>query len=187
MRLLARVLDASALLSTIAGGVFIVLMMLNISLDVLAKYLFNHPLPGTFEIASGYYMVALVFLPLVAVSRGAGHIAVEMFSNMLPDRAQVWLAALVALLVGLFTGVFAWASTVEAIDRTIEGEVWQSGLETIIIWPSRWFLPVGLGLMAASALLACLRAVLDGIHEVTASGEAAAERDVGEEVSHGQC
>lgn len=181
MRLLARVLDASALLSTIAGGVFIVLMMVHVSLDVLSKYLLNHPLPGTFEIASGYYMVALVFLPLIAVSRGAGHIAVELFTNMLPDRIQRWLAALIALLVALFTGIFAWASTVEAMGRTIEGEVWQSGLETVIIWPSRWFLPIGLALMAASAALACLSGVRDGM------GEAAARRGVGEEGRHEQC
>ena len=46
------------------GGAALILMMLHIAADVVARYIFNAPLHGTVEIVSAYYMVAVVFLPL---------------------------------------------------------------------------------------------------------------------------
>jgi TRAP-type C4-dicarboxylate transport system permease small subunit len=53
----------------------------------------------------------------------------------------------------VFMSVFAWATAQEAITRTLDGEVVQTAADHLIIWPSRWFLPVGCGVMAAYVLL----------------------------------
>ena len=83
-RLLGRLANALAFL----GGIAVVLMMLHICADVIAKYVFNSPIPGTLEIVSNYYMVATVFLPLALVERKNAHIAVEILSQHLPTRGQ---------------------------------------------------------------------------------------------------
>ena len=38
------------------------LMMVQVTLDVLCKYLFNYPIPLTLEAVASFYMVALIFL-----------------------------------------------------------------------------------------------------------------------------
>ena len=65
------------------------LMMAHITLDVTGRVLFNHPLIGTIEVASSYYMVAVAYLPLAHVSRGDGQIIVELFTrNLAPGRIR---------------------------------------------------------------------------------------------------
>ncbi len=138
----------------IAGGVAMVLMMLHIVADVATKYLFNDPIDGTTEIVAAYYMVAVVFLPLAYVTFAEGHLIVELFTARLSGRplaALVGCAGLVTLLYLLF---FIYHTGVEAVRRTREGEAWETSVDLVAVWPSRWFLTVGLAAMALYVLLA---------------------------------
>ena len=47
-------------------------MMLHITADVVGKFVFNRPLPGTIPIVSQYYMVIAAFLPLAMVEKLSG-------------------------------------------------------------------------------------------------------------------
>jgi hypothetical protein len=49
------------------GAAIITLMALHVIADVSCRYLLNQPLPGTIEIVSLYYMVAVIYLPLAYV------------------------------------------------------------------------------------------------------------------------
>ncbi len=141
----------------IAGGVAMVLMMLHIVADVATKYLFNDPIDGTTEIVAAYYMVAVVFLPLAYVTFAEGHLIVELFTARLSGRplaALVGCAGLVTLLYLLF---FIYHTGVEAVRRTREGEAWETSVDLVAVWPSRWFLTVGLAAMALYVLLALVR------------------------------
>ena len=51
------------------GGAALILMMLHIAAEVVARYIFNSPLHGTVEIVSAYYMVAVVFFPVANIER----------------------------------------------------------------------------------------------------------------------
>jgi hypothetical protein len=50
----------------------------------------------------------------------------------------------------------------EAVLRTIDGEAWETSVDLVAVWPSRWLLPIGLGAMAAVVLVRILRDVRDG-------------------------
>ena len=48
----------------------------------------------------------------------------------------------------------------EAILRTREGEAWETSVDLVAVWPSRWLLPISGGLM-------CLYLVLRIVSDVT--------------------
>lgn len=134
------------------AGVVMLIMMLHVVADVVGRYVFASPIDGTLEIVSGYYMVALVFLPLAYVTRKNGHIFVELFTMRLrPSRVSLMDAA-AETLAFLYVGFLAWECGVEAWRRTMDGEAWETAEGLVAIWPSRWLLPLGLGLMAICLL-----------------------------------
>ncbi len=136
------------------AGVLILVMMVHVTADVFGRLAFSAPVEGTLEIVAGYYMVAVVFLPLAHVSRGEGHIFIELFTRGLPDRARSWMDAAAATLTFAYVALMAWQCAEEAMIQTAGGEMWETADDLIVIWPSRWLIPIGCALMAA--LFACL-------------------------------
>ena len=136
------------------AGVLILVMMVHVTADVFGRLAFSAPINGTLEIVAGYYMVAVVFLPLAHVSRGEGHIFIELFTRKLPYRTRSWMDAGASVLTFGYVALMAWQCGIEAIIQTEGGELWETADDLIVIWPSRWLIPIGCALMAA--LFACL-------------------------------
>ena len=76
-----RFLDRVTASFTMLAGVALILMLLQISVDVFSKYLFNTPLLWTMDVVASYMMVAIVFLPLAEVERENSHIRVELLTQ----------------------------------------------------------------------------------------------------------
>lgn len=138
---------------TMVAGLIVLLMMLQIVADVAGRMIFNHPIDGTTEIVSGYYMVAVIFFPLAYVAHNDGHITVELFTRHLPERRLAGLEAVIGVVCLLFTIWFAWESVSTAWLSTQHNEQWETSQGLVTIWPSRWFLPIGLGMMGIYILL----------------------------------
>ena len=125
-----------------------VLMVLHIVADVLLRYFFNQPLVSTIEIVTHWYMVALAFLPLGYVQWHREHLTVEAFTTTLPPSALRVLDVFVqSLCLGLLV-LFAYQTTLAAIDKTQIREALEGMWFEVPVWPTRWFLPLGLGIMA---------------------------------------
>jgi TRAP-type C4-dicarboxylate transport system permease small subunit len=135
------------------GALAIVLMMLHVVADVTGRWLFNHPLPGTIEIVSYYYMVMVTALPFAYVTRSQGQIAVEMFTSWLPPRPLLMVEVFAGLLLLIYVVLFAWKMGQEAIRMTMIGEIHDGGTMQIITWPSRWMPPIAMGVMACAMAL----------------------------------
>jgi TRAP-type C4-dicarboxylate transport system permease small subunit len=144
--MVGKVLERVSTLVAWIGGVALILMMLHISVEVVARYVFNSPLHGTVEIVSAYYMVAVVFLPLAMIERLNGHIVVELVTQHLPRRAQSILIGLVALVSASYFAVFAWRTWGDALKKYAVGEQ-ALGTVAITVWPTRFYLPIGCGLI----------------------------------------
>lgn len=152
-KLLERPINALFWLAAIVT----IIMMLHVVADVIGKQFFNTPIWGTLETVSGYYMVIVVFIPLAYVSRTEGHIIVELFTRHLPPRKLARLDGIVGIVTLLFMGLFTWLTTLEAIGRTVQGEVWDIADGNMIIWPSRWMLPIGGAAMTAYLLFRVIK------------------------------
>ena len=133
------------------------LMMLHIGADVTGRTVFNHPLSGTTEIVSAYYMVAAAYLPWAWIARNNNHIQVELFARLLPAKVNAVLEPLVQMVTVVYVAIFTWETFLRAKQQTQLGEVWQAGTSFIPVWPSRWLLPIAGGLMVLDMVLRLAR------------------------------
>ncbi|GMG85111.1 hypothetical protein LNKW23_43270 [Paralimibaculum aggregatum] len=141
------------------GGLSIVLMMLNVTLDVLLKLIWNAPIQGTVEISSYYYMVAIVMLPMALVELDDEQVVVDLLFNHYP----AWLQRIcLTLACGAAAGILAimtWRTGQDAVRAFNVGEV-VMGSREIIVWPSRCMLPLGFGLATVASALRMVMALL---------------------------
>ncbi|MFP1677147.1 TRAP transporter small permease [Alloalcanivorax sp. C16-2] len=142
-RWLSRLTSATTLL----GGFAIALMMLHITADVVLRYLFSAPLPGTITYVSNYYMIIATFVPLAYAEKLDAHVTVEVVAERLPRRLQRhlahWLLPVCAVVLSFMT-VKTWT---EAVSKYQMNASLVEGGTTIITWPGYFMLPLGLGLM----------------------------------------
>lgn len=131
----------------------ITLMMLHVTADVAGKYLLSIPVAATYEAVEVYYMVALVYLPFTYIARGEGHIFVELFTRNLSDRGRFALDGSVGILTLIWVCLLAWYAGEEAVTTTLDGELRETAEGFLLVWPSRWFIPLGCGVMALAVVL----------------------------------
>ncbi|MDQ0314575.1 TRAP transporter small permease subunit [Amorphus orientalis] len=141
------------------------LMMLHVTADVVGKYAFNHPIPGTAEVVASYYMVAAVFLPLAWVEIKEGSILVEILYDLLPALGRRIALFLATALSALFYGGLAWLSWGPAVTAWRIGEVVE-GTWRVVIWPTKFLLPIGLAL-ACVVMVLRLAEILRGTYTTT--------------------
>jgi TRAP-type C4-dicarboxylate transport system permease small subunit len=154
-RLVIRLSHGLALIAALA----LALMMLHVTADVIGKYLFNAPVPGTAEIVASYYMVAAVFLPLAWVEVRGGSIVVELLYDIAPKSLQHVMAGLGAILSTLFYGILAWLSWAPAMHAYEIGEVVE-GTWRVTVWPTKFLLPAGLALACIITALQLVRILM---------------------------
>ncbi|WP_420391500.1 TRAP transporter small permease subunit [Acuticoccus sp.] len=140
------------------AGVALTLMMVHVTADVVGKYFFNAPVPMTLELVSAYYMVGVVFLPLMSVERINGNIQVELIAAVLPPLAQRLLDILAYVLSAGFFGALTLYTWRVAVDKFEVGE-FIMGSYSVITWPSRFIVPVGAGLVSMLLVLKLVRAI----------------------------
>ncbi|MAF48515.1 MAG: hypothetical protein CMM10_09640 [Rhodospirillaceae bacterium] len=144
---------------------FMVAMMFHVVADVLSKWLFNFPLIGTLEVVSNYYMVGLIFLPLAYVQRKGSHIVAEIFTQNMAWRARLFLDGAIGIFLAVYAAAFVWHTSVEGFRKTVELEYLEATGVLIVIWPVRWFLPVGFGIMGLMALYQAVRGLRQALRD----------------------
>lgn len=159
MRLFSAIDAALARTSTallMISGVALVAMMLQVSADVVAKYLLDSPIRSTLDVVTYYYMVALTFLPLAAVERGNGHISVELLTQAFSPAWSRRMELIASLVSCAFFGVLGGITLGTAWDKFLVGEYVMGTLQ-LQIWPSRFFVPLGFLLIATVCLAKATR------------------------------
>ena len=95
---------ASALLFAMMGLTFV---------DVVARYLFNSPIRGGFEVTE-LMLLVLIFAGLPLVSHGDEHVTMDFIDRMLPPRAVGMLIRLVHALVAAMFFFLTWQMLIKA-------------------------------------------------------------------------
>jgi len=151
-----RFLDGASNLLGLVAGCAVVLMMLHINLDVAMRYIFSAPFANTIEIVSTYYIVAIVFLPFALVERLNANIVVEILAQHLPRRTSEILIGIVAIVAAAYFSAFTWVSWHDAVQKFQVGEI-ALGNSQITVWPTRFYLPIGGGLLVLMLLYKAYR------------------------------
>lgn len=130
-----------------ASVMAILAMMVLVSIDALARYVFGRPLQFQYELTENYLMVAAMLLPLAYVTRQGQHIAVDAFVHLLPSAFQVVVRYLASLgMIALLLAV-TYGSGRTALEAFINNETTFG----VIDWPVGWsriWVPLGCGLFA---------------------------------------
>ncbi|USG61575.1 TRAP transporter small permease [Sneathiella marina] len=161
--IMARMLEKFA-------AVILLLMVLHIVADVLLKFLFNYPLPGTLNIVANYYMVACVFLPIAIVELTRGNIAVDLFFKLLPKSIRFVLLITGTLFSLFFFALLGYQSIFDAVKSYNKGE-FIDGIVIIQIWPSRFILPIGLGIAVFILVYRLIHELRNGEQELLPPSE----------------
>lgn len=93
-------------LSTFAAIVLGAVMMVSV-VDVIGRYVFNRPLPGSSEITE-ILMAILIYAGLPIVSLRRAHITVDLLDPVTPQRLAPVRDAIVGLVSVLVLAVVAW-------------------------------------------------------------------------------
>jgi TRAP-type C4-dicarboxylate transport system permease small subunit len=160
MRSVTRLIDFATTVLAGVAGVAVVLLMLHVTADVVARAVLGNTFPGTIIIVSNYYMIFIVCLPLAMVERADAHIGVDVVTNLFPEQARHRLIGWTYLLSAVVFGLVAYASWIEAVVQFNSGKF---ALERDIVFPT-WIgyfaVPVGYGMGTIYAVLKFVRFLL---------------------------
>ena len=93
-------------LAILAAGLLFCMMLVTF-IDVIGRYLFDAPVPGGFEVTE-LMLAALIFLGLPLVTASDGHVTVDLFDSLIPQRLRPLQAWLVSLLTIFAFAVMTW-------------------------------------------------------------------------------
>ena len=146
----------------IAASVILFLMMLLTFVDVVARYLFNFPLRGGFEVTE-LMLLVLIFAGLPLVSHADEHVTMDFIDRLLPEAGRRLLVRLVHAVCAAVMFFLTWQVWIKA--RTIAGYGDTTDVLKITVGPFVYF-------MAAMILLTGLV----HLYKVFVPGEARASQ-----------
>lgn len=170
-RLLLQVdnlLSAIERVSLMVAYSLIVFIMLLVSTDAMARYLFGMPFNFTFDLVSAYFMPATLFFALSFTLRHGGHVNVDLIVEHMPPRLHYFLTGLMLLIAFPIVFLIAMEGASKTWHSWLAGDV-TTGVHAWQIWMSEIIVPIGFGLLAvrvAHVAVANLYAAITGEYAV---------------------
>lgn len=132
---------------TVAGSAALLVLMAIVFVDVVARNLFNSPLPWGTEVLE-VVLGAMVFVlyPVLALRQGSGHIVVDLVP--VPRAARSAQRVLAGSVSAALFGIIAWACGRQALRSAGYGDA-----SAILGIPTAWVLGGVSALSALSALV----------------------------------
>jgi TRAP-type C4-dicarboxylate transport system permease small subunit len=111
---------ADAVLGIAASAILFALMSLTF-VDVLARYLFNRPIRGAFEVTE-LLLLVLIFAGLPLVSHADEHVTMDFINRLLRGRARVWVDRGMHLFVAAVMFFMTWQVSIKAARISSYGD-----------------------------------------------------------------
>ena len=135
---------ADAVLGIAASALLLCLMLVTF-VDVVARYLFNRPIRGAFELTE-LTLLVLIFAGLPLVSHADEHVTMDFIDRMLPARAVPILIRLIHALVAAVFFFLTWQVLIKA--GRIAGYGDTTDVLRIPVGPFVYFMAAMIGLTA---------------------------------------
>ena len=143
MEIYTRIISSlSRGLDIIAAG-SIAAMAILVTGNILMRAVFNRPLLGAMDIVN-IFMILTVSLGLAQCGLKNGHIAVEFFTERLPERLQGVIGMIISGVAAMFWGAVVWFMGAYAFDMKLSNQV--AGTAAIPLYPAA--LAAALGILA---------------------------------------
>lgn len=144
----------------VLASLALVAMASLVTADVAWDLFFGRPLRNAIEITSIYLMIAIVFLPMGLGELRGEHIGADIISQLLRPRVRAILQMIVAALSFGFLLVIVYQTAIDAFEAFEKNER-VMGSSLLVIWPSRFTVPIGFSLFALAILSNLLRDFMD--------------------------
>ncbi len=150
-RPLLRFIEQLNRLGSLVSQCCLVLLLVLVFHEVIARYLFNSPTLYSVEL-SEYLLILLAFIAAGWVMQEDRHVRMHSFVHLLPERMQHFLACLTSGIVFLFCGVLIWYGF-KAAYIAWRGEYHSSSLLNMPIWIPYLIIPLGSLLLALQVIV----------------------------------
>ena len=125
----------------IFSGVFVIIMMLGVTREVIGRYFFNTPTNWVLEL-SGYLLVGLVFLGAPYTETIDGHVRVDFLYRKFSGKIKSFVDIVISLISISWCGILVWKGGEIAYDS------WKFGIRSsdTMMWPlfySQILVPIG--------------------------------------------
>lgn len=134
-------------------GLLLVGLSLFVSLETLARKVFNFSFQGADELG-GYVLALGGALSFTVALIERGHIRIDLLHDHLPKKMQAILNCLSTILLGLMGAFFAWYCWLVIRDTIEYGSVAPTAWATPMIYPQSLWYACMLGFSAVSVWLA---------------------------------
>ena len=169
-----KILSGGLQLATVSfatlGVIAVLFMMVHITVEIVLRWLFNMPLPGTISIVAYYYMVIACFVPLAMLEQNNRHISVDVFTSFLPAPVQTGLRFITGILTVSVMAAMAARGWQEAVSKHKVGAAITQSDTTIPIWPTYYVVALGCGLMVLVAAAKLINQIFGEIVTLQSDG-----------------
>jgi len=141
----------------------VLVMVLNVNYEVVARYVFNKPTMWSFEITEGLLVYA-TFLAFGYALTTDSHVRVEALFRFMPKKLLNVFEIFTSFVILVFCAVLTWQVTRETIFGIISGERSDSPLG-LPMWPIYIIMPVGavfISLQALKRMITFIRKFAEG-------------------------
>lgn len=148
------------IIGALISGVAIVLMMLFIAADVIARNFLSGSIPGGFEISQNYFMPLAVFPALGWVYAAGALPRMDLVLPRLPTAIRtttVHLLVVVELGLAAIVTYYAWWHAMSGLQR---GSNFPAGGSLYPLYPFYFLVPLGFALILIEILFVAVRNIL---------------------------
>ncbi len=150
-RTLIRLIERLNRLGSLISQCCLVLLLVLVFHEVVARYLFNSPTLYSVEL-SEYLLILLAFIAAGWVMQEDRHVRMQSFVHLLPEKLQHFLACLTSFIVLLFCSVLIWYGF-KAAYIAWHGEYHSSSLLNMPMWIPYLIIPLGSLLLALQVIV----------------------------------
>jgi TRAP-type C4-dicarboxylate transport system permease small subunit len=141
-----HLINRTSYLFVVLSGMMITLMAFTATYGVVRRYIFNSPEPYSYELSTMFLLWTFV-LAVGFLEKSDGHLRVDFFIILLPEKIRDFLLKIISPIVGLiFCVVLTWKGWEVAVYSLKSGE------KSMYIWapplfPIKFVIPIGYGLL----------------------------------------
>lgn len=154
MKKASKLIVASAQYLDILSGIMMVIIMLIVVLNVLARSILNSPLFGTFEYV-GFLTALVISFAIANCGVKNGHIAIDLFISKLPRKVQPVIDFTLGMISTFFLGLFTWQMIKYGTNLIRSGELSATTRTPLYIFV--FLVAFGLLLLTAVVLLKTIK------------------------------
>lgn len=123
------------------SSIGVAMLMIHVVADVALRFWFNSPIHGTIEYVQYWYMIVIAYMAFGLTQQREEHIDAPVLAGRLSQRIQDQFAQVGRVLTLALLAIIAWTGWQEALKSMGMSE--KGGAAGVIIWPTRFLVPLG--------------------------------------------